>query len=122
MKPIPSTPAHASGNRSATAARLAYIGVLALATLVPFRADPELAAVAERFARAFLPTISARDAVDAVRNIALFAGWGALWIATTRLTDARAAIVKATLTGTLLSLGIESLQLFSAATPAFSIY
>ena len=115
MRPTPSTPADTTGNGSTTAARLGYVGVLALATLVPFRADPELAAVAERFARALQPTIGARDAVDAVRNVALFAGWGALWIATTSLAEARAAIAKATLTGALLSLGIETLQLFSAA-------
>ncbi len=97
------------------AARLAYIGLLALATLVPFRADPDLAAVAERLLRAFQPVISARDAVDAARNVALFAGWGALWMATSTAASARAAITQATLTGALLSLGIETLQLFSAA-------
>ncbi|UCF19806.1 MAG: VanZ family protein [Gemmatimonadota bacterium] len=118
---MPSTAGNASGTTRVRAARLAYIGVLALATLVPFRADPDFAAVAERLIRAFQPVVSARDAVDAVRNVALFAGWGALWMATSAVARARSAIAQATLTGVLLSLGIETLQLFSAARNASAL-
>ena len=95
-------------------ARLAYLGVLAIATLVPFQLDMDSAAVAERLSLAFEPLMSAKDAVDAARNVALFAGWGGLWMVTTRRAQLAIDIAHATASGVLLSLAVEGLQLFSA--------
>ena len=92
--------------------RLGYIGVLALATLVPFGFDPELSQIVLRLQRALEPTMSASDAVDGARNIVLFAGWGALWAATSR-SQRTLALIGAGLSGVGLSILFESLQLLS---------
>jgi glycopeptide antibiotics resistance protein len=99
-------------------ARLAYVGVLALATLVPFRFDFEVTAIMDRLAGGLHPLLTPRDAVDAARNLVLFAGWGALWLVTSRSARAPTAVARATVSGGLLSLGLETLQLFSASRTA----
>jgi glycopeptide antibiotics resistance protein len=104
---------HAARIADPTIGRLAYIAVLALATLVPFGFDPELSQIVLRLQRALQPSISARDAVDAARNIVLFAGWGALWAATSRSRRTLTVVVAAATTGAGLSILIESLQLLS---------
>lgn len=90
--------------------RLAYVGILVLATLSPFEFQGSLGAAAGRLARAFHPTYTPRDAVDAVRNVALFAGWGALWVVTATRSTLRRAALPALLTGLVMSAGIELTQ------------
>lgn len=108
------TGARESGNPARAAlARFAYIGLLLLATLTPYRLDADVADLVARLQASIHPSISARDAVDAARNITLFAGWGLVWALTSRKRNA-ALIAGATLTGLALSLGIESAQLFSS--------
>jgi glycopeptide antibiotics resistance protein len=97
------------------AARTGYLVILALATLVPFGLDLDLdpAALSERLRFAFHPRISARDAIDATRNLVLFVGWGTLWWITATARRRASPLVWATLTGAALSVGIETLQLIS---------
>ncbi len=95
--------------------RLGYVGVLVLATLTSLEFNPDVSEAVDRLARSFHPGYSPRDAVDAVRNLALFAGWGALWVVTSPPTRVLATLVMPTLTGAAMSIGIETLQLFSPA-------
>jgi VanZ family protein len=101
------TPGHAR------AARLAYVLVVMLATLSNLHFDPSLADVPMRLARAIDPTPSLSDAIDAVRNVVLFAGLGAVWIATSRLSRPASALATVTVVSLLLSTCVEALQLFS---------
>ena len=66
------------------AARLAYVGVLAVATLAPFHFGFPPAGLATGVANAFTFRYSVATAVDAIQNVLLFAGWGALWATTSR--------------------------------------
>lgn len=59
------------------------------------------------------PGIAARDVVDGLRNLLLFAGWGLAWCITARDGRPRHTILAATLTAVLLSAAVESAQLFS---------
>ncbi len=97
-----------------TPTRLAYVGVLLLATLSPFSFDPDWANIATRLGRALRPSLAASDAVDAVRNVVLFAGWGAVWMITAPGTRVWASLRTAVITGAGISLTVESLQLWSA--------
>jgi VanZ family protein len=97
---------------SRVALRLAYVAVIALATLTPFQPDFALAAVGQRFLHAFHLGYSARDAIDAVRNVILFTGWGALWVATSPPTGLPRILREPTLAGCALSIGAETIQLF----------
>ena len=94
-----------------TTTRLAYLIVLVVATLTPFQFDFELAGIARRFAGAFQPGVTVRDGIDAVRNVALFAGWGVLWAATASRGQLAPIVRWATSTGFALSVSIETLQL-----------
>ncbi len=107
MRPSSMTPGHVR------TARLAYLAVVLLATLSNLHFDPSTADVAPRLIRAlkFAPHMS--DAVDAARNVLLFAGLGAVWIATSRLKRPGATLVRATLLSFVLSGCVETLQLFS---------
>lgn len=75
--------------------------------------SPDLTAAAERFTRALAPSVGWSDAIDALRNVALFAGFGAVWIATSTASHIGPAIRRATLLGLGLSALVESVQLFS---------
>ena len=88
-----------------------YLGVLALATLTPlqFRIDP--GDILHSLSRAFHPAYSASAAVDAVRNVALFAGWGALWVVTGPPRRIGRLLLGAVLTGAGLSIAVETIQL-----------
>jgi glycopeptide antibiotics resistance protein len=67
-----------------------------------------------RLAGAFDLSFRGRDVIDAVRNVLLFAGWGAVWAATApRDVAAGRVILAATGVGALISLSVESIQLFS---------
>jgi glycopeptide antibiotics resistance protein len=69
--------------------------------------------VHERLARALDPAIHWSDAIDGLRNVLLFAGFGAVWEATSTQARLRDALVRATIYGFLLSVTVETLQLFS---------
>ncbi|NNG16964.1 MAG: VanZ family protein [Gemmatimonadales bacterium] len=97
-----------------TPTRLAYVGVLLLATLSPFSFDPDWTNIAARLGRALHPSLAPSDAVDAVRNVVLFAGWGAVWMITGPGTKVWASLRNAVITGAGISLTVESLQLWSA--------
>ena len=66
--------------RPLVAARWAYVAVVALATLTDLHLSGDLHRAAHRLARAFEPSIGWRDAIDGLRNVALFAGLGAVWV------------------------------------------
>lgn len=99
--------------RAALPARLAYIVVIALATL----SEPTLPAAApqvgERLERALSPALRRVDAVDAVRNVVLFAGWGAVWTITAEAGRAWPIVARATAAGMLISIGAETMQLLT---------
>jgi len=101
------TPGHAR------AARLAYVVVVMIATLSNLHMDPTWVDVQPRLIRAlsFSPHMS--DAIDAARNVLLFAGLGGVWVATSRLARPPVTLVTLTLVSLLLSGCVETLQLFS---------
>lgn len=100
------------------ALRLGYVAVLLLATLSSFRFDPDPGAAAGRARRMLRPDLSPRDAIDGLRNVVLFAGWGLLWMATTAPGRSLNALRNAVLTGFGLSLSVEVAQLFSSSRTA----
>ncbi len=95
------------------AARLAYVAVILLATWSGFDADPELAHMRWRLVRALHPPLRIADVLDAVRNVALFAGFGAVWMTTGDPTRLRREVLRATVLGTALSIAVELAQLLS---------
>lgn len=107
MRPSSMTPGHAR------TARVAYFAIVLVATLSNLHFDPSTADVGPRLTRAlaFAPHLS--DAIDAARNVLLFAGLGAVWIATSRLRSPGATLLRITLISFVFSGCIETLQLFS---------
>jgi glycopeptide antibiotics resistance protein len=95
------------------AARWGYGAVILLATMTQLHFSPDLAAAAQRLARAFTPSLGWRDAIDGLRNTVLFAGLGAVWVVTSRSGNVRAEIRRATEVGLALSATVEGLQVFS---------
>ena len=105
-------PMHSGQRRLAV--RATYVVVVLLATLADLHFSPELGDAVRRLARAFTPSLEWRDAVDGLRNIALFAGLGSVWVVTSpRRRDASEEVGSATLAGLLLSAAVEFLQAFS---------
>lgn len=90
-----------------------YLACIALATLIGLGFDPVLANAKWRLARALGVRLSARDLVDAARNVALFAGWGVTLALVTRPLATRRTVAVATLTGLLASVTVEAAQCFS---------
>jgi len=101
------TPGHAR------TARLAYVAIVLVATLSNLHLDPTLVDVPPRLARALDLSPHLSDAIDAVRNILLFAGLGAVWVATSRLARPSRTLLTLTVVSLLLSGCVEALQLFS---------
>jgi glycopeptide antibiotics resistance protein len=99
-----------AGSHREALARLAYIGLLFLATLTPFQLDVDISQLMLRLQRALDLDMSPRDAVDAARNVALFAGWGLVWVLTSRARN-HTLLGGAAVTGLALSVGIEAVQL-----------
>lgn len=98
-------------------ARLAYVAVLLLATLT--EAGAPSGDVMERVQGFFRVSLSPRSIVDAVRNVALFTGWGLVWMATAGPSGTARELRNAALTGLGISLTVETLQLFfSTRTPS----
>lgn len=94
------------------AARLAYVVVLAVATLAPFHFGVPPDGLSRGLSNAFTFRYSFATAVDAVQNVLLFAGWGALWVTTTQPGGLARGIRVAALSGAAMSLLAEALQLF----------
>jgi len=94
-------------------ARLAYVGIILLATLSSLNWDLDAGAVAERIGRMLRPAVSGIDIVDGARNLVLFAGWGLLWMITTGPGRSWIALRNAVVTAAALSLSVEGLQLLS---------
>ncbi|MGH7505398.1 MAG: VanZ family protein, partial [Longimicrobiales bacterium] len=93
--------------------RLGYIAVIALATISQLRVPAGAGEVVSRVERAFDPSLTGSDAVDAVRNLVLFAGWGVVWVVTAARLRWRTLLRDALVTGALLSAGVEAAQLLS---------
>lgn len=93
--------------------RLAYVGVVLLATMTNLEFSPDLNAASYRLLRAFTISLTWRDAIDGLRNAVLFAGLGAVWILTDAGVQARHRVRRAALAGALLSGAIETVQIFS---------
>jgi len=100
------------------ASRLAYVAIILLATLTHLDASWDLGAAVQRLARAFEPSMGWRDAVDGLRNLALFAGFGAVWIITSVSGTLARETLRATAAGFALSATVEGLQLFSSTRTA----
>ena len=94
-------------------ARAAYVGVVLLATLSQLDFSPDLGAAAVRLARAFTLSLDWRDAIDGLRNLALFGGLGAVWVVTSLSGKVRSEVWHSTLWGCALSVTVEGLQVFS---------
>jgi glycopeptide antibiotics resistance protein len=111
----PTTPAGPAGRPHwRAAARLAYVAVIALATLSHLGFEwVSTEVLRERLVRGVSPAVGAGDAVDALRNLLLFAGWGLVWCMTAPTHRLGRSIVAATVTGMLLSMTVETAQLFS---------
>lgn len=101
-------------DRARLPARAAFVGLLLLATLSSYDFSPNSGQVAARLVRALDPEVGARDAIDALRNLALFAGWGVVWMATCSAGRAARQLMLALVTGAIISVGVETAQLFSA--------
>jgi VanZ family protein len=101
-------------DRARLPARAAFLGLLLLATLSTFDFDPDRTRVAARLARALDPHVGARDAIDALRNLALFAGWGVVWMATAAAGRTTREWLLAFVSGAAISVSVETAQLFSA--------
>lgn len=72
-----------------------------------------MAAAGERLLRALRPALGWSDAIDGLRNVALFAGFGAVWLTTTTAQRLAPEVRRATLAGLALSALVEGIQVFS---------
>ncbi|MBX6331565.1 MAG: VanZ family protein, partial [Gemmatimonadaceae bacterium] len=104
-----------TARRVGLAARAAYVGIILLATLTGFHADLSASGVLWRAHRAVHWAARGIDVVDAARNVALFAGFGVVWIVTLGREHPWRQIVRVTFLGTALSMCVELAQLFSAS-------
>jgi glycopeptide antibiotics resistance protein len=95
------------------ATRIAYVGIVVLATLADLGFSGDLAKASERLVRAFTPSLEWRDAIDALRNVVLFAGLGTVWVMTSASERVGGEVWRATLAGFALSVTVEGLQVFS---------
>ena len=102
-----------AANRLRIASRVGYIIVVLLATLSDLRVDPDPARIAERFHRALEWSLTASAIPDAIRNVALFAGFGVVWIVTSQDTRPWRRVPWITFYGFILSVSVEVVQLLS---------
>jgi hypothetical protein len=94
-------------------ARVFYLGIVALATVSGAQLDFGRSGSGSSLGGALDLTFMPRDAVDGLRNLALFAGWGLIWIVTGPGDRLRRRVVLATLTGAGISVCVEAIQFFS---------
>ncbi len=92
--------------------RVAYVAVIAIATLTEVGVSLG-AEVQQSLQGALRPALTPMAVVDGVRNVVLFAGWGAIWVASAPAGASLPILRNAVLTGALISASVESLQLFS---------
>jgi glycopeptide antibiotics resistance protein len=97
----------------ALGARIAYLLLILGATLTRLRLDGDLGSAMQRLTLALNPVVGPRDAIDALRNFALFAGWGIVWVITAPGRTVWRSVALATVTGAAISVFVESVQLFS---------
>lgn len=95
-------------------ARIAYLGILLLATLSSLDLDVDPGRMAFRLRRMLQPTVSLSDAIDGARNVTLFAGWGLVWMATGAGGRSLVLLRNAVLTGGAISVFVEAVQLASS--------
>ena len=93
--------------------RIAYLLILLLATLTNLGAPLDAGAAAARAGEVFDTRLSPKDALDAIRNVVLFAGWGLVWMATAPAGRTLRSLALAIGTGVAISLSVEAVQLFS---------
>lgn len=93
--------------------RLAYLAILLLATLTNLAPVLDAGAAAARAGGALDVELTPKDLVDAARNLALFAGWGLIWMATAPAGRTLRSLLLAVGTGVAISVGVEVTQLFS---------
>jgi VanZ family protein len=103
----------AVAQRYAWAIRIAYLICIGIATLLNLGLDSSLPHMLERLHRAVGPAMSFRDIVDAARNVALFLGWGACWVMTSRAPTTLRSVMISTVLGLAASTTVEMAQLFS---------
>jgi glycopeptide antibiotics resistance protein len=94
-------------------ARTAYVAVVLLATLAGLGFSSNLDDASVRLARALTPSLTWRDAIDGLRNVALFAGLGVVWVMTSLTGKVAREIRLATVTSLGLSAMVEGFQVFS---------
>jgi glycopeptide antibiotics resistance protein len=103
-----------AANRLRIISRVGYIVVVLLATLSDLRVDPDPTRIAERFQRALQWTLTAGAIPDAIRNVALFAGFGVVWMITSPEARPWRRVPWITFYGFLLSVSVELAQLLSS--------
>lgn len=94
-------------------ARVGYVVVVLLATLTHLHFDPDPRHAALRLERALHWALRGSDVVDAARNVALFAGFGVVWLVTSPADRPWRTTAWITLLGFFLSCAVEFVQLFS---------
>jgi glycopeptide antibiotics resistance protein len=99
--------------RYALPLRAGYLLCIGIATLLHLGFDTELVNAGWRLKRALTPHIGFKDIVDGARNIALFLGWGATYVLTSKSPSTRRDVLLATLFGMLASITVETAQMFS---------
>lgn len=103
----------ATAVRYAAVFRVGYLICIGIATLLQLGFDTAPMNVQFRFHRALHPPMGFKDIVDGARNIALFLGWGAVWVLTAPSPSRWRDVVRATVLGMCASLFVESIQVFS---------
>ncbi len=93
--------------------RIAYLAILLLATLADLEPVLDAGAAAARASGAFEVDLTPKALVDVARNLALFAGWGLIWMATAPAGRTLRSFSLAVGTGIAISVGVEVAQLFS---------
>ncbi|HEY9517087.1 MAG TPA: VanZ family protein [Gemmatimonadaceae bacterium] len=94
-------------------ARVGYVIVILLATLTHLQVDPDPERIAMRLRRALHWALRGSDVVDGARNVALFAGFGVIWLITSPADHSSRRVARITLLGFLLSFAVEAVQLLS---------
>ena len=93
--------------------RAAYITIILIATLTGLQFSASQTDALARLERAVVPSLTWRDAVDALRNLVLFAGLGAVWVATSLDRRTSRNIKQAAVISFVLSAIVEAVQTFS---------
>src|SRR5262245_19652217 len=93
--------------------RAAYIAIILIATLTGLQFSANQADALARLQRAFGLSLTWREGVDALRNLVLFAGFGAVWVGTSRDKRTSRDVKQAAVISFVLSAIVEGVQTFS---------